>query len=516
MQETESTRSVLEYLSFEADQEMTMPSTPRRNGSASESARPMHMQGILWKRRDVFRNRWRPRWFVLHADQRLLTYYILSNQESSERVVSGSSTSTPSRRRSSAAFAAASSSSISVGSERIGSYRNNDESSVLSAQTIDCDVVPRGTIYLFGSTVEANEALTIPQEDLYTLTITDHENGSHCHLAARTLESRDEWIQCIRRVCENGNGAQNQEQRTNRVPYSPQTPMPNRRSYQSDSQQNNDQHNGTDNVAGEALPGQRNSNQEMEILVVFAPLLLYKVLTMMSYFGLAALGFVLTSTMALRWIIIQRFLRVLRPLTDESDSSSNAVPIGHGSICCRLTEDLTAICRAGNEASLSHILVWSIAKSIRQQPGLVSKKYKLLPPFYSNDIVYLDLDDNTSDESDGVWVSKADEKNLHDIADYFKRTKHQQHLPVGFLQNAIGPACRIVTTSDGEDDFNEGVQLELNLPDCPITVFVACNNRAEQSRGKVANIAISFQSTDVNACRKFTENFQKSIRSTKI
>lgn len=511
MQETESTRSVLEYLSFEADQEITMPSTPQRNGSASESVRPMHMQGILWKRRDVFRNRWRPRWFVLHSDQRLLTYYILANQESSERVVSGSSVSTPSRRRSSAAFATPSSSSISAGSERIGSYRNNDESSVVSAQTIDCDVVPRGTIYLFGSTVEANEALTIPEEDLYALTITDHENGNHCHLAARTLESRDEWIQCIRRVCENENGAQNQEQRTNSVPYSPQTPMPNRRSYPSSSQQNNDQRKNTATVA---LPVEGSSSREMEILVVFAPVVLYKGLTMMSYFGLAALCFVLSSAMALRWIIIQRFLRVLRPLTDvQSEKSLKAAPMGHGSICCRLTEDLTAICRAGNEASLSHILVWSIAKTIRQQPGLVSKKYSLLPPFYSSDVVYLDLDDNTSDESDGVWVSKADEKSLKDIADYFKRTKQQQESPIRLLQQAIGPACRIVRTSDGED---EGVKLELNLPDCPITVFVACNTRAEQSTNKIASIAISFQSADVNACRKFAANFQKSIRSAKI
>eukprot|EP00537_Pseudo-nitzschia_pungens_P011738 CAMPEP_0172391652 /NCGR_PEP_ID=MMETSP1061-20121228/8007_1 /TAXON_ID=37318 /ORGANISM="Pseudo-nitzschia pungens, Strain cf. pungens" /LENGTH=82 /DNA_ID=CAMNT_0013122325 /DNA_START=88 /DNA_END=333 /DNA_ORIENTATION=+ len=39
------------------------------------------MQGVLWKRRDVFKNRWRPRWFVLHPRQRMLTYYILSNPE---------------------------------------------------------------------------------------------------------------------------------------------------------------------------------------------------------------------------------------------------------------------------------------------------------------------------------------------------------------------------------------------------------------------------------------------------
>ncbi len=541
MQETESTRSVLEFLSFEADQStqgLAMPSTPQRNGTSSGSKptgvdRHLQKQGILWKRRDVFRNRWRPRWFVLHSDQRILTYYILANQES-ERIVSTGSTSTPSRRRSSAVFPTPSSSSMSIGSTRNSSHSNNDsrdenrrrpfsEASGVSAQEIDCDVVPRGTIYLFGATVEANEALTVPEEDLFTLTITDHENSTHCHLAARTLESRDEWINCIRRVCEDRNAQQEL-----RLQFSPQTPMPTRgggttimgtigmvakRTHQdpSDSQQNNHQRTITEHVS-----------REKEILVVFAPVVLYKALTMMSFIGIATICFIVTSTMALRWIVIQQFLRVVRPLSkvEQTENSLNTSSIWNGSICCRLTEDLTNICHAGSNASLSHIMVWSIAKAIRQQPRLASKKYKLLPSFYSSDIEYLDLNNKALHGSAGVWVSKADEKSLNAITECFKTAETQDDNPIGLLQRAIGPACRIVMAPNGEDDTNEGgsqqVDLELKLCDCPITVLVSCSTRAEQSSCKKASVSISFKSTDIKSCRKFAEDFQESMRSDKV
>jgi hypothetical protein len=473
MEPNEPGPSVLEYLSFQADQtltqETTMSTTPHRYGGSSSSNGPngsnrsMHMQGILWKRRDVFRNRWRPRWFVLHSDQRVLTYYLLANQET-EQVVSGGTASTPSRRRPATAYGTPSSPSISIGSvpnNTDSSHHKNDiqennrrrsfsESSNFSAQTmIDCDVVPRGTIYLLGSTVEANEALTSPEEDLYALTITNHENASSCHIATRTTESRDQWIHRIRRVCqrERENGAPYREEQEpsasrdlyRRPPFSPQTPFSDRTgrtktasrngifAHENSSDRNNDpselqqinndhRNDTNNNAARENLLSQKKNGWETEILVLFAPLVLYKVLTMMSLFGLAALCFVVTSTMVLRWVLIQHLLIVVRPFSDEdqNDYSRATMPIGHGSICCRFTEDLTDVCTAGREVSLSHILVWSLAKGIRQQPRLVSKKYKLLPPFYSTDIVYRDLNNNNAaDESGGIWVSKADEKNLN-------------------------------------------------------------------------------------------------------
>ncbi len=543
---TESSRTVLDYLSFEADQtiqEMTIPSTPIRHGSSSDNgsngeSRPMHMQGILWKRRDVFRNRWRPRWFVLHSDQRLLTYYLLANQES-ERVISGGSSSTPGRRRS--ALSNPQSSSVSVGSGMNSSIHTNDNQEsnrnrTLSdsyPHTIDCDVVPRGTIYLLESTVEANEALTVPEEDLYALTITDHENGSHCHLAARTTEARDEWIQHIRSVCQSGVPDQSlRPPELNQVQYSAKTPMPGRRTEtkmigkngeaSNENRQNKSNpssvlqktigttnNKNTVNGAGKSLLGERNSARDKEVLVVFAPVIIYKVLTMMSFFVLATLCFVLTSGLAVRWILIQHLVRNVQ-LLDSQDEGKNS--IGDGSICCRMTEDVADICGKEGEASLPHILVSSLAKAICQQPRLASKKYKLLPPFFSTDINFLDMNQKNSDESGGIWVIKANEMSLEEIADYFNATKQQQHpQQVGWLKRFSGPACEIVLNSD-EKDRDSRVHLELNLSRCPITVFVSCHT--EQRKGKVANISIHFQSTDTTTCREFVESFQKSILST--
>lgn len=401
-----------------------------------------------------------------------------------------------------------------------------------SPHTIDCDVVPRGTIYLIESTVEANEALTVPEEDLYTLTITDHENGSHCHLAARTIEARDEWIQHIRRVCQSGLPNQRPRARDlSRVPYSPQTPMPGRRIETSMIQKNgtasNENHQNKSNLSsvsqklvgtpndtakdsGKSLVGERNSIRDIEVLVVFAPLIIFKVLAMMSFIGLATICFVLTSGLAIRWIMIQHLMRNTR-LLDNQDEGQN--PIGHGSICCRLTEDVEDICGKEGAASLPHILVSSLAKGICKQPRLASKKYKLLPLFYSTDVKFLDLNVNNSNESGEVWLNKADEMNVDEIADRFNATKQQQNSQVGLMKEFIGPACQIVLTS-AEQDKDSQVQLELNLSHCPITVFVSCHK--EQRKGQVANISIHFQSTDTAACREFVENFQNSIRYNKV
>jgi hypothetical protein len=181
-----NTTSVLDGLSFEAGDNTNITTMDHHHN------RPIRMQGVLWKRRDVFRNRWRPRWFVIHPDQNILTYYLLTSQEGGgPQQVSSSGRTTNNRSNSG--------NSINNGISRRRTY---SESSNISENTVDYDVVPRGTIYLLGSTVEANEVLTRAEEELFVLSITDHENATHVHLAARTPESRTEWINQIRAVCQ--------------------------------------------------------------------------------------------------------------------------------------------------------------------------------------------------------------------------------------------------------------------------------------------------------------------------
>lgn len=625
--------SVLEFLSFEAG---TMTST----SSSRHQQQPMHMQGVLWKRRDIFKNKWRPRWFVLHPEQRVLTYYLLTNQAGigPQQVVSSSrnsnSNSTPSRsnsttttpsrtpsRRSNNSTSRIPSSSSSVGSS---SNNNNNhsrrrtfsESSTLSTNTIDCDVVPRGTIYLLGSTVEANEFLTRPDEDLYTLSITEHETGTHCHLATRTEEDRDQWIIHIRRVCQDtaaGSGHGHEEEQrssssssqrrasytgvtspsrsisnTKAAPPTPRTPMRNNISdrmmntpiasgattttrnedsleenkYSSnnllqDFDRNTNFETNIQRIESNKLttsspvrrikkyPYQVAPSFEKEILILCGPLIIYKLLLMIS-FQFSALCFVATSIIASRWVVLKNISSIMRIIPDNDkikQSNRTAKSIGRGSTCCRFTVDLTNALRfladnkdaamisssksggasisssTGNEEiSMSHILVKALATAMSQHPHLISRKYPLLPRVYSVDVALIDL--KSADTV--VWVNKADEMSVEEISNFFFKSSEKEVLSsspsMTFWQDAIGPTCRVVTTTP---DFEHSpVDVDLNLTDCPIAIFISgttqlLGNKEEEKQThqqQKLNIAVNIQSTDVNACRKFADNVQKCIQ----
>ena len=48
--------SVLEFLSFEAGT-MTSNNNTSSSSNRQHQQQPMHMQGVLWKRRDIFKNK---------------------------------------------------------------------------------------------------------------------------------------------------------------------------------------------------------------------------------------------------------------------------------------------------------------------------------------------------------------------------------------------------------------------------------------------------------------------------
>jgi hypothetical protein len=627
--------SVLEFLSFEAG---TMTSNNTSSSSRQHQQQPMHMQGVLWKRRDIFKNKWRPRWFVLHPEQRVLTYYLLTNQAGigPQQVVSSSRSSsnstpsrsnsstitpnrTPSRRNSNNSTSRIPSSSSSIGSSSNYSNNNNrrrtfSESSTLSTNTIDCDVVPRGTIYLLGSTVEANELLTRPDEDLYTLSITEHETGTSVHLAARTEDDRDQWIIHIARVCrrdQDAGSGHDEEQRSSlsssqrRASYTgvaspsrsisstkatPRTPMSSNTisdrmmttptasgsaattrnevvgenkcssNLLQDFDRNHNAQNFETNIQRidsnklttsspakriKKYPYQVAPSFEKEMLILCGPLILYKLLLMMS-FQFSALCFVAAIIIASRWVILKNISSIMRILPDDDkikQSNRTTKSIGHGSTCCRFTVDLTKALRfladkkdtmissksggtsassssTGNEEIfLSHILVKALATAMSQHPHLISRKYPLLPRVYSVDVAHIDL--KSADTV--VWVNKADERSVEEIANFFFKSSEKEvsSLPSTFWQDTIGPTCRVVMTTP---DFEYSpVDVDLNLTDCPIAIFISGttqllgNNEEKQTQRQhqhqqKLNISINIQSTDVNACRKFADNVQKCIQ----
>lgn len=264
---------------------------------------PQPHQGVLWKRRDVFKNRWRPRWFCLQANQGVLTYYLLTapppitanfnnnntttNMDdgatttySSAIVRTSSSSSIPTNssttrtttigRVMSAAAATRSACYGAVSSAASADDSENDEDiqaqqqqqeqqqrssltgpppppplsssaydnvggtytfpavplrtvisthpshhhhhhhrdrttswdSQVSENTVDYDVVPRGSIYLLGGcTVEMNESLSKPREHVFAFTIKS-PHQTEIHLAARSAQARRVWVEKLWRVCD--------------------------------------------------------------------------------------------------------------------------------------------------------------------------------------------------------------------------------------------------------------------------------------------------------------------------
>mmetsp|Transcript_11189 Transcript_11189/g.21316 ORF Transcript_11189/g.21316 Transcript_11189/m.21316 type:complete len:800 (+) Transcript_11189:91-2490(+) len=171
-------------------------------------------QGVLWKRRDVFKMRWRPRWFVLHPEQGVLTYYLLTanvseglSSPSARPALRGGHT-TNSRET---PRATESSSRLLRQVDPSPRIRTFSMDSQVSENTVDYDVVPRGTLDLRGCQVEPNEKLSKAADHFFAFTIKAPQSStaSEIHLAARTPQSRRVWIERIQRVMGRHNNAGN-------------------------------------------------------------------------------------------------------------------------------------------------------------------------------------------------------------------------------------------------------------------------------------------------------------------
>ena len=176
-------------------------------------------QGVLWKRRDVFKYRWRPRWFVLHPEQGVLTYYLLTANVSegiaspSGRNVSvlrggaGHATTTPMTNSRETTTNPRARQQVDP-SPRIRTFSMDSQ---VSQNTVDYDVVPRGTLDLRGCQIEPNERLSKAADHFFAFTIRAPQSStaSEIHLAARTPQSRRLWIERIQRVMDRHNNNNN-------------------------------------------------------------------------------------------------------------------------------------------------------------------------------------------------------------------------------------------------------------------------------------------------------------------
>ena len=167
----------------------TGTSTRMDSPSPPLSFQPTRQTGVLWKRRDVFKNRWRPRWFIVNPSQGILTYYLLNDHTSNLAVEQTTTTTT-----------------TPISSRHRTTSWDGSAVSGVSENSLDYDVVPRGTIFLLGCTVSINDALSQPRESLFAFTIRPppHSGGANVHLAARTAATREQWVAQLDQVCRMG------------------------------------------------------------------------------------------------------------------------------------------------------------------------------------------------------------------------------------------------------------------------------------------------------------------------
>lgn len=170
-------------------------------------------QGVLWKRRDVFKNKWRPRWFDLQPQEAVLTYFLLSKTDSAARTT----ISTPLRRSNNAAdnqsnvcsTAPPAVPQLSIPAFHSGISDLMNENTNIPDSQMNYDVVPRGTIYLAGCTVTINDKLSLPRDGLFAFTIVPPNKAeTECHLAARSEAARAAWVENLSSACNISTGDQ--------------------------------------------------------------------------------------------------------------------------------------------------------------------------------------------------------------------------------------------------------------------------------------------------------------------
>jgi len=173
--------------------------------AATTAAAPY--QGVLWKRRDVFKRRWNPHWFVLEPSKGVMTYYRLhsssleaavaaspksshdtprsqtptpqDHHKMNARALAVTPTSSPVRTAAAVARtallrpvaqlkAAAFGPGVSPLRKRSNSWDSSDSDKSLDHHD---DAVPRGTIPIRGCTIFRNNPPSKPEEGYFVLTI---------------------------------------------------------------------------------------------------------------------------------------------------------------------------------------------------------------------------------------------------------------------------------------------------------------------------------------------------------
>jgi len=450
------------------------------------------LQGVLWKRRDVFKKRWRPRWFVWHASEGVLTYYLLKQQPTQN-----SGDVTPPRRP-------MQETAPQTAPPALSRATRNRES--------NHELLPRGTIDLRGCTVTINH--TLSEDNFFVFTIRSHDGSFH--LATKSNEARQTWV----------------EELSRRRPLSPdivQTSNPNRNA-SSTTLGGDTSHHGDDDVRRKLdfetcdPPSQptRSSLLYRQAFVLAGPLLLYFFMSIFVSQRLVLVSFLLSVYVAVKEIYMIQIGRCV----EDGENSAVVRPV-----CCRFSVDMKGILRFvanANEVtdelnlphekvSLVHILVTAIGKALATERGSLCRRR------HSNSLLGISCVANmslapidvslSSPGGDFSTVHGVENRKVKDVADEMCRLHQDKSLYKGSMGH-----CLVVMPEQLEVSSIE-MSTMLTSADDGIIAIVVVDGVKETKNSRSLLVSLTTVITNqqhLEVCRRFAAEFHKLLQYPEI
>jgi PH domain len=444
------------------------------------------VDGILWKRRDLFTAQWRPRWFRVQEDTGLLTYYLLRNQDVS----------------------------ITVGPNCPLEIFDN----------VDYETVPRGSIHLPGCLIESQQALTRPDEKLFVLRIIplDNKKSAPCYLAAMTEQDRDKWVETLSRACSPDEGGMDSVRR--KLQFSESS---------TDS-----------NILEEDLPDPFSSIEQYEAnnetssallaVILFTPLMLWKYTATLPNQGVI---FLIAMVIAIR--IVMRLL-LGNPFQAQTVT---------GVVTCQCMLPLRGALRLiakrkhdermTQDISLRHIVVKAVSQALSEFDAMNCRRV-IIP--------LLGIDDSFSREHVNVSIlqqgqlltlQNVQSKSINDIFEIM--SEQQRHLPIernttiamrlGTLLPSLFPwneridagSCLIIHNSlDDEGNRIDMAVSPINGFNATVSVGSICLVKSPRRRSQTTpraqptpkfsmTITMNCSVCDALTCRRFAQRIQQLV-----
>ena len=445
------------------------------------------VEGVLWKRRDVFTAQWRPRWFRVQEDTGWLTYYLLRNQDTS----------------------------ITVGSN----------GPLEISENVDYETVPRGSIHLPGCLIESQHALSRPDENLFVLRIipTDSKNSAPCYLAAMTEQDRDMWVETLSRASSSPD-ERGMDSVRRKLQFS-----------ESSTDSNILEESSTDPMSPiEQNEASKETSTALLAIILFTPLMLWKYSATSPYQGVM---FVVSTIIA-----IQLVMRLVLGTPFPSQTTS-------GVVTCQCMLTLRGLLRLvakrkqdermTQDISLRHVVVKAVSQALSEFDAMNCRRVSIPLLGIEDSISRNYVNVSILQQGHLLTIQNVQSKSINDIIEIMSEqqtslpmaTKTMSAMRFGTLITTLFPwskridtgSCLIIHNSS-DDEYNR-----MNMSVSPangfnatVTVGSVClvksPRRLSQTTPRVQptpkisiSISMDCPACDVLTCRRFAHRIQQLV-----